>query len=120
MADSSKQRYGQRHDKVWEDIFFTFVRIRTICLLCNYEPSVVNKYILEKHYRVKHFGEYSKYTAQKKLKLFAGLKLVYQEGDHIDHNSLVSNVDNDDAKALAASFHFSLRKIPSRLVMVNL
>jgi len=102
MADISTQRYGQRHDKVWEDIFFAFVRNRTICLLCNYEPSVVKKYILERHYRVKHSGEYSKYTAQEKLKILEGLKLVHHEDS--TYHSLISNADNDDAKTLAASY----------------
>ncbi|XP_070169425.1 general transcription factor II-I repeat domain-containing protein 2-like [Polyergus mexicanus] len=107
MADSSKQRYEQRYLKVWEDIFFAFVRNRTICLLCGYEPSIVKKYILERHYRIKHSGEYSNYACQEKLKILEGLKLVYQEGDSICQDTLISNASHDNEKAVAASYAIS-------------
>lgn len=110
MTDSSKQRYEQRHLKVWDDIFFTFVRNRTTCLLCGYEPSVVKKYILERHYRIKHSGEYSNYSCQEKLNILEGLKLVYQERDSIyqdTSDTLISNADHDNEKAVAASYAIS-------------
>jgi len=120
MADLGKQIYEQQYLKVWKDIFFAFVRNRTICLLCGYEPSIVKRYNLERHYRIKHAAEYSSYGCQEKLNLLEGLKLVYQEGDYQD--TLVSNASH---KAVAASyamiaFLFLLRNILSHLLKVNL
>lgn len=91
---------------IWEDIFFVLVRNQTTCLLCGYEPSVVRKYVLERHYRVKHSG-YSSYTYQEKLKILEGLKLVYQADNSVSRDFLISNTDNNDAKALAASYAVS-------------
>jgi len=102
MADSGKQKYEQRYLKVWENIFFAFVCNWTICLLCGYEPSIVKRYILERHYRIKHSAEYSNYTCQGKLNILEGLKLVYQERDYQD--TLVSNASQ---KAVAASYAIS-------------
>ncbi|XP_029160323.1 general transcription factor II-I repeat domain-containing protein 2-like [Nylanderia fulva] len=105
MADGSKQNYEQRYDRIWEDIFFVFVRNRTTCVLCGYEPSVVKRYNLKRHYRVKHSGQYSSYTSEEKLKILEGLKLVYQADNSSD--LLISNAGNNNAKALAASYAIS-------------
>lgn len=71
--------------------------------------SIVKKYILERHYRVKHSGEYSKYTTQEKLKIFERLKLAYQEDDNT-YDSLLFIANNDDAKAASYSISFLIAK----------
>jgi len=90
---------------VWEDSFFACISNKTICLLCGYEPSILKKFVIEKHYKGKHFKEYSKYVDQEKFNLIEGLKLVYGE-----NCSLVLDIDNDatsSAKAVTASYSTS-------------
>lgn len=68
----------------------------------SYQPSLVKKYILQRHYKVKHLNDYSKYVDQEKSNLIEGLKLIYQEGSSREG----SNLDNvtPSVKALTASY----------------
>lgn len=97
-------RYIQSFDKAWEEIFFASICNKTTCLLCGYQPSVVKKYILHRHYNIKHSNEYAKYVDKEKSDLIEGLKLVYQEGC-----TSSSHVDNatPSEKALTASYKIS-------------
>lgn len=97
----SEQRYAQTFNKVWQDIYFACIHNIITCLLCAYQPSLVKKYILQRHYMCKHSQEYSKYVDEEKLNLIEGLKLVYQEGC-----SSSSHLDNvtPSVKALTASY----------------
>jgi len=103
----SEQRCEQNFDKVWEEIFFAFICDKVTCLLCGYQPSIVKKFILQRHYKTKHFNEYLKYVDEEKSSLIEGLKLVYQEG-----RSSNSHIDNatSSVKALTASYAKSHRK----------
>lgn len=98
------QRYVQMFNKKWQDIYFAFVDNKVTCLLCGYQPSVIKKYYLFRHYNSKHSHGYSKYVDEEKSNLIAGLKLVYQEG-------CSSKCDLDNAtpsvKALTASYAIS-------------
>ncbi|XP_036139535.1 general transcription factor II-I repeat domain-containing protein 2B-like [Monomorium pharaonis] len=98
----SEQRYDQHFDKVWEESFFTCIDNKIICLLCGYKPSIVKKYVLLRHYKIKHSHEYSKYVDEEKFNLIEGLKLIYQEG-------CSSNIENvtPSVKALKASYAIS-------------
>ena len=90
---------------MWEDSFFACISNKTICLLCGYQPSVVKKFVIEKHYIRKHFKEYSKYVDEEKFNLIEGLKLVYQEGCNpifeVDNNA------SSSAKAVTAPYAMS-------------
>lgn len=101
----TEQRYEQIFDKAWEDIFFAFVDNKTTCLLCGYQPSVVKKFVLHKHYNAKHSNEYSKYVGQEKYNLIEGLKLIYQEG--CSSNSHVVDNTTPSTRALTASYAIS-------------
>lgn len=98
----SEQRYVQYFNKVWEEIFFASIDNKITYLLCGYQPSLVKKYILQRHYKVKHLNDYSKYVDQEKSNLIKGLKLIYQEGSSREG----SNLDNitPSVKALTASY----------------
>lgn len=100
-----EKRYEQIFDKAWEDIFFAFVDNKTTCLLCGYQPSVVKKFVLHKHYNAKHSNEYSKYVGQEKYNLIEGLKLIYQEG--CSSNSHVVDNTTYSTRALTASYAIS-------------
>ncbi|KYQ55832.1 General transcription factor II-I repeat domain-containing protein 2B [Trachymyrmex zeteki] len=102
-------RYVQSFDKVWEEIFFVSINNKTTCLLCGYQPSVVKKYVLHRHYNIKHSNEYStKYMGQEKHDLIQGLKLVYQEGSIYDIEGCSSSSDTTSSiKALTASYAIS-------------
>lgn len=115
-ASITKQRYGQRYDKEWEDMFFGLVDNRTTCLLCGFQPSIIKKFILKRHYGMRHHKQYSNYTGQEKLNILEGLKLVYQKSDNICDDTLSSNADSIDnadsdnnAKALVASYAVSFQ-----------
>lgn len=97
------QRYVQSFDRIWEEIFFACVDNKTTCLLCGYQPSLIKKHVLYRHYNNKHSEEYSKYVDEEKRNLIDGLKLVYQEG------CSSSSVDNTTSslKALTASYAIS-------------
>jgi len=77
----------QFFDKVWEEIFFASIHSKTTCLLCGYQPSVVKKYVLHRHYNIKHSKNYSIYVDKEKSDIIEGLKLIYQEGcsSHVDN-----------------------------------
>ncbi|XP_067203780.1 general transcription factor II-I repeat domain-containing protein 2B-like [Linepithema humile] len=98
----SEQRYYQFFDKVWEEVFFACIDNKTTCLLCGYQPDIVKKFVVYRHYKNKHSNEYSKYVDEEKSNLIEGLKLIYQEGRS-------SNIDNatPSAQALAASYAIS-------------
>lgn len=99
-----EQRYVQAFDKVWEEMFFASICNKITCLLCGYQPSLIKKYILHRHYKNKHSNEYSKYVDEEKISLIEGLKLIYQEG-----RSSNSDIDNitPSVKALTASYAIS-------------
>jgi len=94
----------QSFDKVWEEIFFASIDNKTTCLLCGYQPFVVKKYVLHRHYNIKHSQNYSIYVDKEKSDIIEGLKLTYQEGC-----SSSSHVDNatPSEKALTASYAIS-------------
>ncbi|KYN30338.1 hypothetical protein ALC57_00198 [Trachymyrmex cornetzi] len=102
-------RYVQSFDKVWKEIFFASINNKTTCLLCGYQPSVVKKYVLHRHYNIKHSNEYStKCVGQEKHDLIQGLKLVYQEGSISDIEDCSSSSDTTSSiKALTASYAIS-------------
>ncbi|XP_026827608.1 general transcription factor II-I repeat domain-containing protein 2A-like [Ooceraea biroi] len=102
--DQMERRYVQSFDKVWEEIFFASIYNKTTCLLCGYQPSIVKKFVLERHFKIKHLNEYSKYVDQEKSNLIEGLKLVYQEG--CSSNSHIDNA-TPSVKALTASYAIS-------------
>ncbi|KYN18712.1 General transcription factor II-I repeat domain-containing protein 2B [Trachymyrmex cornetzi] len=101
-----KNKYVQVFEKSWEiNYFFSCISDRTICLLCGYEPSVVKKFVIERHFKRRHAEDYSNYSNSEKLSVIEGLKLVYQE------NSIPSSSSNDDSssqKSLQASYAVSL------------
>jgi len=72
----SEQRCEQNFDKVWKKIVFAFICNKVTCLLCGYQPSIVKKFVLQRHYKTKHFNEYSKYVDKEKSSLIEGLKLI--------------------------------------------
>jgi hypothetical protein len=76
---ASEQRYVQHYDKMWQNNFFALINNRTVCLLCGFEPPIIKKFVIERHYKNKHFNDYFKYADQEKINLIEGLKLVYQE-----------------------------------------
>jgi len=96
--------YVQSFDKVWEEIFFASIHNKTTCLLCGYQPSVVKKYVLHRHYNIKHSKNYSIYVDKEKSDIIEGLKLTYQEG--CSSNSHVDNATPSE-KALTASYAIS-------------
>lgn len=98
------QKYGQKCDKEWEEYFFVSIVNKITCLLCGYQPSFVQKFVLLKHYKCKHQNEYSKYVDQEKYNLIEGLKLVYQEGCSL--NSHIHSTTTS-TKALTASYAIS-------------
>ncbi|KAG5335353.1 GT2D2 protein, partial [Acromyrmex heyeri] len=85
-------KYMQLFDKVWEEMFFASINNKTICLLCGYQPSIVKKYILHRHYNIKHSKDYSK----------CELKLIY----NINSSSRVDNA-TPSVKTLTASYAIS-------------
>ncbi|KYN03211.1 General transcription factor II-I repeat domain-containing protein 2A, partial [Cyphomyrmex costatus] len=93
-------------DKTWENNFFACIYNKTICLLCGYEPSVVKKFVIERHYKNKHFNEYFKYVGQEKCNIIEGLKLIYQEG--LNSSSSNNNDVTSSIKAVTASYAISL------------
>lgn len=101
----SERRYVQTFNKVWQDIYFASINNKIICLLCGYQPSVVKKFVLNRHYTSQHSHEYDlKYGDEEKSNVIEGLKLVYQEG--CDSNSQLENV-TPSVKALTASYAIS-------------
>ena len=100
---ASEQKYEQNFDKVWENNFFAHINNYTVCLLCGYQPVVVKKFVIERHYKNKYLSDYSKYVRQEKSNLIEGLKLIYQEGLNSNNNDATSSV-----KAVSASFAISL------------
>lgn len=104
MDKEKDQRYEQNFNKIWQEIYFAYVDNKVTCLLCGYQPSVIKKYCLSRHYISQHSHEYSKYVDEEKSNLIAGLKLVHQEG-------CSSKCDLDNAtpsvKALTASYAIS-------------
>ncbi|XP_024880519.1 general transcription factor II-I repeat domain-containing protein 2B-like [Temnothorax curvispinosus] len=102
---ASEQKYEQHFDKKWEDSFFTLIGNHTVCILCKYQPAVVKKFVIERHYKKKHSSEYSKYEGQEKRNLIKGLKLIYQESSSFNDNS---NNANSSVKAVTASYAISL------------
>lgn len=100
----SSQRCVQSFNKVWEEIFFASISNKIICLLCGYQPSLVKKFVLYRHYENTHSHEYSKYVDEEKLNLIEGLKLVYQEG--CSSSSYIDNA-TPSVKALRASYAIS-------------
>jgi len=55
--------------------FFASIHNKTTCLLCDYESSVVKKYVLHRHCNIKHSKNYSIYV--EKSGIIEGLKLTY-------------------------------------------
>lgn len=73
--------------------------------LCDYQPVVVKKFVIDRHYKNIHSNE-SKYVDQEKCNLIERLKLIYQKGS----NSSISN-DNDatsSVKTVTALYVISL------------
>lgn len=101
----AEQRYVQQYDKIWESSFFACINNKTVCLLCGYQPSVVKKFVIDKHYKSKHVKDYAKYVDQEKFNLIEALKLVYKESRNESSDS-----DNDtlsSKKATIASYSIS-------------
>ncbi|KYN11922.1 General transcription factor II-I repeat domain-containing protein 2B [Trachymyrmex cornetzi] len=97
-----KNKYVQVFDKSWEfNYFFSYISDRIICLLCGFQPSVVKKYVLEKHFKTRHSVNYLNYSNSEKLNIIEGLKLVYQE-------STISSFPSSSQKSLQASYAISL------------
>lgn len=103
---AGKQNYNQQYNPLWEDYFFAFIANSTVCLLCGYQPTVVKKYVIEKHYKRKHSDEYVQYVGHEKSNLIEGLKLVYAESC----TAIPNVIDGISSKcALAASYAISHR-----------
>jgi len=103
---ATEQRYEQYFDKTWENNFFGLINNQTVCLLCDYYPVVVKKFVIDRHYKNKHADEYSKYVDQEKRNLIEGLKLIYQEGSN--SSSFSDNDNTSSIKAVTASYAISL------------
>lgn len=97
-------RNVQSFNEAWKEYFFALIDNKITCLLCNYQPSVVKKFNIERHYNIKHSTEYSEYVDKEKFDLIEGLKLVYQEG--CSSNPSVDNA-TPSVKALTASYAIS-------------
>lgn len=65
---ANEQRYKQYFDKIWKNSFFAFINNQMICLLCDYQPIVVKKFVINR-YKNKYSNEYSKYVSQEKYNL---------------------------------------------------
>jgi len=68
--------------------FFASIHNKTTCRLCGYQPSVVKKYILHRHYNMKHSKNYSIYVNKEKTNIIEELKLTYQEDCSSNSQSL--------------------------------
>ncbi|XP_029160186.1 general transcription factor II-I repeat domain-containing protein 2B-like [Nylanderia fulva] len=91
------KRYVQEFDQSWEvNYFFGYISDRTVCLLCGFEPSVVKKFAIERHFRNRHAVDYSNYSHSEKLSVIEGLKsctyfsLCLDESTDIRHMSQLS------------------------------
>jgi len=50
FEDGKKKCILQVFHKSWEfNYFFSYISDRTIYLFCNFQPSVIKKYVLKKH-----------------------------------------------------------------------
>ena len=75
-----KNKCVQVFHKSWKfNYFFSYISDRIIGLLCCFQPSVVKKYVLEKHFKTRHSVNYLNYSNSEKLNVIEELKLVYQE-----------------------------------------
>jgi len=103
---ASEQRYVQHYDKMWKNNFFALINNRTVCLLCGFEPPIIKKFVIERHYISIHFNDYFKYADQEKINLIERLKLVYQESRNPIFN-IGNNAISDATKAVTASYTIS-------------
>lgn len=72
----SEQRYVQHYQKVWKNNYFVLISNKTVYRQCGFEPLRIQKFIIQRHYKKKHFNSYSKYVGEEKYDLIEGLKLV--------------------------------------------
>ncbi|EZA57622.1 General transcription factor II-I repeat domain-containing protein 2B, partial [Ooceraea biroi] len=79
-----------------------YISNRTICLLCGFEPSIIKKFVIDRHFRRCHSVQYSNYSDTEKLNIIEALKLVYQD------DVVSSPPENSSEKPLLASYAISL------------
>ncbi|EZA53490.1 General transcription factor II-I repeat domain-containing protein 2B [Ooceraea biroi] len=97
------QKYIQEFDRSWEiNYFLNYISNRTICLLCGFEPSIIKKFVIDRHFRRCHSVQYSNYSDTEKLNIIEALKLVYQD------DVVSSPPENSSEKPLLASYAISL------------
>lgn len=99
------QHHKQKFNKAWEDIFFACIANRTVCVLCGFEPICVEKYIVKRHYELKHSKDYSTYEGHEKSALIEALRLVYQQ--RFEAISDTSDDEEDKQRAIRASYAIS-------------
>jgi len=69
-----------RYGKNFFCIYYNKLVFCVTCLLCDYQSSVVKKYVLHRHCNIKHSKNYSIYVDKEKSGMIEELKLTYQEG----------------------------------------
>lgn len=72
-------------------------------LLCGFEPALIKKNAIERHYSHYHAQEYASYEGREKFDLIEGLRLVYQEG-----RTYIPEASSSSEKACIASYAISL------------
>jgi hypothetical protein len=102
---ATMQHHKQKFHKAREDIFFACIANRTVCVLCGFEPTCVEKYIVKRHYELKHSKDHSTYKGHEKSALIEALRLVYQQ--RFEAISDTSDDEEDKQPAIRASYAIS-------------